>query len=301
MRKAFFLMIVLLLLSSCSNDNTNQTENVEITDYEMQAELYSVGEETSNDVPEDIQVAQKESNEPEEAKQTGNDRKLIYEAFLNIEVKNLNQTIHHIEQKVSENNGYIIESNKYGASNEETGPSAHLVVRVPQEKFDSFINIIEEGSNRVLERSVTGQDVTEEYVDLESRLKSKRVVEERLLTFMEQAEKTEDLLKISNDLAKVQGEIEEILGRKNFLQNKIDLATINVHIQENNVTLTSMNDGELNTLEKTKEQFKKSINFLIVALSNLVIFFVGNIPIFLLLGIVGVLIWIIIKRKAKKE
>lgn len=57
-----------------------------------------------------------------------------------------------------------------------------------------------------MDSSITGQDVTEEYIDLESRLKSKQAVESRLLSFMEQAEKTEDLLAISKDLAKVQEE-----------------------------------------------------------------------------------------------
>ena len=64
--------------------------------------------------------------------------------------------------------------------------------------FKPFYRIQKKLAAEVLERNVTGQDVTEEYVDLESRLKSKRAVEKRLLEFMDDAEKTDDLLKISN-------------------------------------------------------------------------------------------------------
>ncbi|NBJ71147.1 MULTISPECIES: DUF4349 domain-containing protein [Clostridia] len=74
-------------------------------------------------------------------------------------------------------------------------------------------------------------------MDLESWLHSKKVVEKRLLAFIEQAAKTEDLLNISADLAKVQEEIEQITGRMNYLQNKADLATVHIEVRENDVSL----------------------------------------------------------------
>src|SRR5690606_12068557 len=126
----------------------------------------------------------------------------------------------------------------------------YITVRIPQDQFREFIQLVEDGSSKVLESSISGQDVTEEYVDLESRLKSKRVVEERLLAFMEKAEKTEDLLTISNDLAIVQEDIEEVLGRMKYLENRTNLATVTIHIQENNVTLSTINNEELNTWEQ---------------------------------------------------
>ncbi len=92
----------------------------------------------------------------------------------------------------------------------------------------------------MLQRNISGDDVTEEYVDLESRLKSKRVVEERLISFMNNAEKTEDLLKISEDLAEVQEEIETIEGRKKFLENQTSLSTIIITLYENKVTVPSL-------------------------------------------------------------
>jgi len=102
-----------------------------------------------------------------------------------------------------------------------------------------------------VDSSITGQDVTEEYIDLESRLKSKQAVESRF-SFMEQAEKTEDLLAISKDLAKVQEEIETIKGRMNYLENKADLATVTISIEENKVEVKNLGDSQLKTWEKNK-------------------------------------------------
>lgn len=152
-----------------------------------------------------------------------------------------------------------------------------------------------------MDSSITGQDVTEEYIDLESRLKSKQTVESRLLSFMEQAEKTEDLLAISKDLAKVQEEIETIKGRMNYLENKADLAAVTISIEENKVEVKNLGDSQLKTWEKTKEQFKKSINFLISAFSSLFIFLIGYLPLFFLLGIIAFIIIFIIRKRIKRE
>src|SRR5699024_11926322 len=110
--------------------------------------------------------------------------------------------------------------------------SGQMVVRVPEEHFQTFLTDAEEAAVDVLSREVSGQDVTEEYVDLESRLKSKQVVEERLLEFMDEAEKTEDLLKISDDLSTVQEDIEVIAGKMEYLENHSDYDTVEIIVHE---------------------------------------------------------------------
>src|SRR5690625_1979958 len=174
------------------------------------------------------------------------ERKVIYNAELHIEVKSYQQTLNDIQKQVTNFHGYIVESSMY--EEQENGAKiGQITARVPQEKFQDFIKLVEDGSSKVVESSTSGQDVTEEYVDLESRLKSKRIVEDRLLSFMEQAKKTEDLLKISSDLAEVQEEIEAISGRMKYLQNKSDLATITIYIDEKNVKISGTGKDNLNT------------------------------------------------------
>ena len=223
-------------------------------------------------------------------------RKVIYNANLSVEVTNYNESFNSIQSDIQNYGGYIVESSTYGAGRDNDLQEGRIQVRIPQEHFHDFVALIEQGSMKVLEKNLTGQDVTEEFVDLESRLKSKRVVEERLLSFMNDAEKTEDLLKISNDLAKVQEEIEQITGRINYLQNQTDLATITIHIRENKVTIPELNKEDLNTWEKTKQQFFESVNLLISAASAIVIFIVGNLPILAIIAIVGFIVYRIIRK-----
>ncbi|WP_188454840.1 DUF4349 domain-containing protein [Virgibacillus oceani] len=303
MKKCFLLICILglgVLLAACSNQSESSESNDKAA---LSTEDHAIGDEAefSAEVEQaessqnDGSVQQKDTKVDEAA---DIDRKIIYTANLSIEVKDYQKALDTIQNQATDRGGYIVESNMYEDA-EYGSTNGHITVRIPQDQFRDFIALVEKGSSKVLESSVSGQDVTEEFVDLEARLKSKRVVEKRLLSFMEQAEKTEDLLTISEDLANVQEEIEEITGRMKYLQNKTDLATVTIQIQENNVSISGMSKDDLNTWDQIKQQFLKSINFLITALSGLLVFFVGNLPIFILLGVIGIAVLVVIKKRRK--
>jgi hypothetical protein len=118
---------------------------------------------------------------------------------------------------------------------------------------------------------------------------------------MQEAEKTEDLLKISADLGSVQEEIEQIKGRIKYLQNQIDLSTIQVSITENKVIVPAMSNEDLNTWEKTKKQFVTSIQVLASLFSGVVVFLIGNSPLLVIsVIIIGGILFIIRRNKKKK-
>jgi hypothetical protein len=225
---------------------------------------------------------------------------VIYQADLQLRVKKFDQTVRALEEKVIKYGGYISESNVSREGSEQV--SGSIKIRIPQKHFQTFLHDAESQAAEVLQRSITGQDVTEEYVDLGSSLKSKKVVEERLTTFMKSAVKTEDLLKISADLAVVQEEIETIEGKMKFLENQTSLSTINITLYEKSVVIPTIDKDKLNTWEKTKKQFMKSINMLLVGLSGLVVFIVGNLPVLAILIIIGFfLLYYLKKRKSRRE
>ena len=224
---------------------------------------------------------------------------VIYQADLQLRVKKFEQILQTIEEQVVKYGGYISESNVSKDGVEQV--SGSITVRIPQKNFQAFLRDAEGQAAEVLQRNITGTDVTEEYVDLESRLKSKRVVEERLTSFMESAQKTEDLLKISADLAAVQEEIETIQGRMKYLENQTTLSTIHISLYENKVFVPNLDDEDLNTWDKTKKQFMKSTNMLLGAISGLIVFILGNLPILLILAVVAVLIYLYIKKVLKRN
>lgn len=227
------------------------------------------------------------------------DQMVIYQADLQLRVKKFDQTVRLLEEKVIKYGGYISESNVSKEGGERV--SGSIKIRIPQKYFQTFLHDAESQSAEVLQRSIIGQDVTEEYVDLGSRLKSKKVVEERLTTFMKSAVKTEDLLKISADLAAVQEEIEAIEGKMKFLENQTSLSTINITLYEKSIVIPTIDKDKLNTWEKTKKQFMKSINMLLVGLSSLVVFIVGNLPVLAILIIIGLLLLYYLKKRKSRR
>lgn len=282
MRKVLFIMIVIsvsILAVACSND-TEDSESMDV-DTEESNNSMTITDEADHVQQEGGESQEENSLQAEDGSQI--DRKVIYTADLRIEVKEYQQAVNDIQTEVADRGGYVVDTSMQEGT-EDDSTNGQITARIPQDQFQAFIQVVEDGSSKVVESSVSGQDVTEEYIDLESRLESKQVVEERLLSFMEGAEATEDLLAISDDLANVQGEIEEITGRMNYLENKTDLATVTIHMEENNVTISG---DDLNTWEQMKDQFMKSINVVISVFSRIFVFFIGSLPILLIVGIVG--------------
>ena len=226
------------------------------------------------------------------------DRMIIHQANLQLNVKDFEKAEQNIEKKVNEYGGYIVESNVYREDEESVG--GNITVRIPEKHFQKFLSAAEGEAADILKRTVTGQDVTEQYVDLKSRVKSKRAVEERLLDFMGDAEKTEDLLKISSDLAVIQEEIEVIVGKMNYLENQTAYSTIEITMYENRVIVPGIDNKDLDTWDKTKKQLATSTNFLLAAASGLIVFIIGNLPIFILLLLIGLGVYFAFIRKRVK-
>ncbi|MRH43705.1 DUF4349 domain-containing protein [Aquibacillus halophilus] len=304
-----FIISIIFILGACagndeSADDAGSAEGEAMNTEESSREMeMATSDSDSADAEYDQDTANEAAEQPNQVETNSAntiDRKIIYNGNLRVEVKNYNEAINELESQVEDTGGFIVESSSYGGS-EDGLQEGSITARIPQENFQQFIKVVEDGNMKVVEKSVSGQDVTEEFVDLQSRIKSKRVVEERLLSFMEDAEKTEDLLKISNDLSKVQEEIEQITGRMNYLQNKSDLATVTIHIYENRVNIPNINEEGLNTWEKTKQQFNESINFLLSAVSGLFVFIAGNLPVLLIIAAAGLVAFRIVRKKNKKK
>ncbi|MED3986092.1 DUF4349 domain-containing protein [Peribacillus simplex] len=285
-RKIMMLMFSLyLLLAGCSsNEKDDSASKVQ----DEKAESKMDASISGNKVQEE--VAEKEGITDE--------RKVIHQAQLELKVKNLEKAQIKIENKVAEYGGYVVESNVYREDEELV--EGTITVRVPEAYFQDFLADSEGEASEVVGRNVTGQDVTEQYVDLKARLKSKRAVEERLLAFMKDAEKTEDLLKISSDLAVVQEEIEQLTGQMKYLENQTSYSTVTITLSQDRIVVPGIDNKELNTWERTKKQLATSANLLLKAGSGIIVFIIGNLPILIILGGAGAVVHWVIKRRGKR-
>lgn len=282
------------LLFGCSGQDSNSDRS----SYDTASEEAHFEIEMADEAIVDPSTEQAEQSAPDADQLDKANRKIIYQAYLDLEVKQYPNVIQNIEETVTDMDGYLVSNHTSRLENQLH--QGNLVLRIPQETLDSFFNFLENHDQiSINQRNLTGEDVTDQYIDLETRLKAREQLEERLLSFMEEAKTTKDLLSISNDLADVQYEIEQIKGQMNYIENRSDLATVELHLIEQEAELA--HNKNLNVWARVKEQWLNNYNHLLIGLSNLFVIVVGNIPILILVCIVGWLFYRIYRKRKHKR
>ena len=155
-------------------------------------------------------------------------QKLIWRARLTLEVNNIQQAVSRVKSIVAESNGYIETQRDSGDDN------ASLTVRIPAETLSPTLKALE-GLGWITSRTVSSEDVTESYVDLDSRLKNLVSLRDRLRELLEKAEKVEDILSIEKELSRVQSDIDSMQARFNALKGRIDYTSITVTLNRKRV------------------------------------------------------------------
>ncbi|HMS41312.1 MAG TPA: DUF4349 domain-containing protein [Pyrinomonadaceae bacterium] len=160
------------------------------------------------------------------------ERKIVRNADLNLEAVSPEESQQKISQIVESKQGFVVESQQ-SSSDSRVGVRdiVTMTVRVPAAKFTETLDEIRKTSSRVIVETIKSDDVTEEFIDVEARLKAKKSLEGQFLEIMKQAKTVEDALNVQRQLSEVRGEIEKIEGRKRFLENQTSLSTIKIRLQ----------------------------------------------------------------------
>lgn len=162
------------------------------------------------------------------------ERKIIQNAELSIELDAPEQTQRNIALIAEKHGGFIVTSEtKQNPGNAQTAPqtTTTVIARVPAAKFNQVVEEIQGLGGNVIHRKLAGQDVTEEYIDLEARIRTKQALELQIMEIMKRAGKISDALEVQNELAEVRSEIEQMQGRRRFLENQAALSTITVTLR----------------------------------------------------------------------
>jgi hypothetical protein len=178
----------------------------------------------------------------------GIETKIIKTGQATIEVKDIVASVDALKALAVQKGGYISSSNLQKNYNNRL--SATVVLRVPQSQFDSVMDSVK-AAGTVKTVSTSGQDVTEEYVDLTARKTANQNQLDAYNRIMAKSEKVEDILKVQQQIERVQVELDRIEGRMRYLNSRIDLSTITVTLQEpepvggetGHSFVTAINDG----------------------------------------------------------
>jgi hypothetical protein len=233
-----FVLVLLMALSGCSSGNGPGT-NAASASYggsQLQADRTAPETIQARAVAAQSEFKQVSLNDADTAAAAAEaaDRKIIRNANLTMEVNSTTDTQHKVTTIAEAHGGFVVTSE--ARQREDSEPAKRtldikLVVRVPADRFGSALDQIRGLAGTLREEAVSGQDVTEEFIDLEARIRTQRALEVQFLEIMKQARKVEDAMEVQRQIAEVRTEIEKLEGRKRFLENRSSLSTITVNIE----------------------------------------------------------------------
>ena len=233
-KQLIFLSVLAILLSSCAVGSAQY-------DSEIMVESGAPGAK-GMDFSSDSYFGEAENSitsasyqDPGILTQESQTRMVIKNASLSIVVEEPGTTLDAISDLAADMGGFVVSSNLYRMEVEGglEVPQANITIRVPVDKLDQALAEIKSGAGQILNENISGQDVTQEYTDLESRLRNLENAEQQLNQIMEQAYSTEDVLSVYNRLVEVQEQIELIKGQMQYYEQSAALSAISVNIQAN--------------------------------------------------------------------
>ena len=157
------------------------------------------------------------------------ERIIIQNADLAVVVTDVEKRTKEISVMTQEMGGFVVSINLYTSGNVDA-PEVTMAIRIPSEKLDEALERIKKDAVDIQYENRSGQDVTDQYVDLQSRLKAKQAAEAKLLEIMENAQTTEDVLAVYQQLQMIQTEIEVLTGQINYLEQSAALSAISIRL-----------------------------------------------------------------------
>ena len=189
--------------------------------------------------------------------------------------------------------GYVVSSNSTATDEEGTIRSGTIALRVPETAFAQALSDVAK-LGEVKSRSIDSQDVTEEYLDLNARLKNAESQEKAFLALMDRAKTIDEILQVRQVLSQTQTEIEQLKGRIRFLDEHTSFSTLTISLYETGTQVSASGSwGFVDALKDALHAFVDSINAIIV-------FFGGALPILVLLAILAWIAYKVIRPLAAR-
>ena len=216
--KKIILLIFCITILACTGNNKSSDGVLGIMSSGSDAESAVIPQEADN-------IITPEETEPVVLQPD----KIIKTADIGFEVADYGKSKRSIDSLVKVWGGYISDENEYSTGYQIIN---NIVIRVSNKNFENLLNAIGKTSARLDYKQIHSMDVTEEYVDIAARLKTKKEIKKRYQALLQKTIKIDDILKIENEIRVIQEEIEAKEGRLKYLDSRVAFSTINLKIHQ---------------------------------------------------------------------
>lgn len=303
MKKRLFAIVICIILvlsfAACGASGDKLAADMEngafITEGSM--ELYS---DSAADIGGDFKYTAEQSASGAEApgSQKATEEKIIKTVDLSIQTKEYEAYLAALTANVTKLGGYVENSTNHMGSyySANSNRSSTYVVRIPADKLDEFLAGAEE-KGKIIRKTENQQNVTLEYVDLESRINAFKTERTTLTGLLEKAESLEDVLSIQERLSEVNYQIESYTAKMRVLENRIGYSTITLNIDE----VERVTEEKPGIGSRIKNTFLDNLEELGEWISDFVVNFIGGLPIIIPVVAVIVVAILVLRKIIRKR
>jgi len=220
------------------------------------------------------------------------DRKIITESYFSLLVKNVTETIQGINSKVKTLGGYLVNTN---ISRPEQGEDASLTMRVPTDKVEELQKYLRTNSVKVVSENVSGQDITDQYTDIQARIDTLTQMKARVQAILDQAKTVDEMVNVQNQLFSIQNQVDSYLGQLKYLEGASSTSLISVNLSTDEMALPYAPVKSWRPSVIFKEAVRSMLGTL-QGFGSLAIWLGVYAIIIVPLGLVAYLVWKILKK-----
>ena len=291
MKKFLALALCLLLILSfcaCSSgakdaENDSAAGIPEIQYYAEEMKNESVSIDTS-------------LNDSAEAPAEKTDEKIIKTVDVSVQTKEYDAYISSLTASVTALGGYIENSSADFGNGYSSRRFATYTVRIPADKLDAFITSAGE-KGTIISKTENQQNVTLEYVDLESRIEAYKTEKQTLTNLLEKAESLDNVLAIQERLSEVNYQIESYTSQLKILANRVSYSTVTLRINE----VERVTEAEPTLWSRIKNEFSDNLEDLVEWFKDAVVGIIGGLPVLIPLFAVVITVILVIRKLIKKR
>jgi hypothetical protein len=281
MKNLIPLIILAFLISACGNGGSG-TANLEFM--EAEEEMIPISRQSNFAPPMPLPGLQKQETQK---------KKIIKDGRMGLRVKNLNSTKRRVDSLLVRFNAYYENEN---FNNNDRESSYNLKIRVPSAKFEVFVNQIGEGEGQILYKSIDARDVTDQFIDLETRLKNKKAYLKQYADLLKRANKIKEILEIQEKIRVLEEEIESTIGRLKYLSDQVDYSTLDLYINQQKEYKHQPQERD-----SFFEQFKQSLSNGWFGFVDFMLYMVSIWPFWLIIGLLIYFLRKLNKRRKKRQ
>lgn len=220
MKKILTLAFIIILITSCRQEKLSNNDFM-MADIAVEEEMIPITKADLN-TPSSASLIKAENNKIIK-------KKIIKDGRLEIEVLNLEKSKHQVDSLLKRYDGYYATER---LNNTDWNTSYNLTIRIPSTSFEQLIKEIETGSGIVKHKEISARDVTDQFIDLETRLTNKRSYLKKYNELLKKAKTVKDILEIEEKIRGIEEEIESTTGRLKYLGDLVDYSTLNLEISK---------------------------------------------------------------------